>query len=562
MPIALRVLSLAVLALTSPRVATQDPEILHQFEGASAGDRLGFAVGGAGDVDGDGFFDVIVGIPNDDDNGSNSGSAVVYSGLTGEVLWRFRGNDPAERFGWSVAAAGDVDGDGRADVIVGAQLDDDTGPDAGSAWVFSGADGTVLHSWFGDAAGDNFGRSVSGARDVNGDGCPDLIVGAPHEGTNGTNAGMARVFSGADGSTLFTLYGSTAGDEFGLSVDLVADLGGDGRDEIIVGASQAAPDGPGYARIVDGATGTPVTTLFGEQRGDEFGFSVRDAGDVDADGTTDLVVGVPEAKNNGNDAGIAMVFSGAGFSVLHVFEGGKAFDYFGQAVDGAGDVNGDGHHDVLVGAPFDDGAAVNCGVVRIFSGSNGAVLRTWFGDGENDLFGRAVAGAGQVNGFGTADVIAGAWGDDNNGPESGMARVFCASGPASASTFGVGCPPARPLTLSYSGTASLGGTLVVDLSNGPAAGPAVGTLYFGSRSGPPFPIPLAGAGAPQCSLYHSFQVSVGISLAGGAVSVPLPIPSQSLFCGASWFNQAVVLDGSANLLGLVTSNAGQVTLGL
>lgn len=552
--------ALAIAAVAAPSAPAQPPVVLHRFDGASAGDRFGFAVSDAGDVDADGFGDVIVGAPEDDNTGANSGSATIYSGLTGEVIRVLNGNSGSEQFGWSVGAAGDVNEDGFADVIVGARLDDDNGANSGSVRVFSGLDGSVLHSWVGDAPGDNLGWSVSGGADVDGDGCPDLIAGAPSNAVNGVKAGMVRVFSGRDGSTLHTFYGGTPGDDFGLSVDVVADLDGDGKAELIAGAPQAGPDGPGFARVFSGGSGAVVTTQFGVQNGDEYGFAVRDAGDVNADGKTDLVIGVPEAKNNGNDAGLAVVLSGADFSVLHQFEGLKAFDYFGQAVDGAGDVNGDGHDDVVVGAPFDDGVRLNCGVVRVFSGSNGALLHTWFGDGESDLFGRSVSGAGNVNGFGGPDVIAGAWGDDDNGLNSGSARVLCASGPAATSVFGIGCPASRPLGLSYSGSASLGETLSIDLSNGPA-GSAPGTLYFGLRNTAPFPIDLTSVGAPQCALYHALQSSVGVTLVGGAASVPVPIPSAVILCGARWFNQAIVVDGGANALGLVTSNAGVVSLG-
>ncbi len=396
------------------------------FDGDSAEDRLGRSVSGAGDVNGDGFADVIVGVYLDDNNGYNSGSARVLSGADGTILFTFNGDSANDYFGRSVSGAGDVNGDGFADLIVGAAGDDNNGNGSGSARVLSGADGTILFTFNGDSANDAFGVSVSGAGDVNGDGFADVIVGANLDDNNGDYSGSARVLSGADGSILFTFNGDSATDQFGRWVSGAGDVNGDGFDDVIVGTRFDDNNGTssGSARVLSGADGTILFTFDGDSSYDYFGGMVSDAGDVNGDGFADVIVGARLDDNNGISSGSARVLSGADGSILFTFNGDSANDRFGHSVSGAGDVNGDGFDDVIVGAYLDSNNGFYSGSARVLSGFDGSTLFTFNGDSAVDNFGISVSDAGDVNGDGFADVIVGAYVDDNNGNKSGSARLF------------------------------------------------------------------------------------------------------------------------------------------
>jgi len=382
-------------------------------------------VSDAGDVNDDGHADVIVGAIQDIDI---PGFARVYSGQDGSILYTYSDPSPdpfAIAFGVSVSGAGDVDGDGHADLIVGARAYFNVGD--GFAQVFSGADGSSLYT-FSEGGQGTFGYSVSGAGDVNGDGRADLIVGAFGYGDDG----LARVYSGVDGSILYSFTGVSAGDDLGFSVSGAGDVNGDGRADLIAGAPAADNNGAdsGSALVFSGMDGSVLYTFNGDKANDRFGTSVSDAGDVNGDGYADLIVGTNASSP---ESGFARVFSGADGSILYTFNGDNANDEFGYSVSGAGDVNGDGHADLIVGADGDDKNGANAGSARVFSGADGSILYTFYGDGENDSsnspdsFGISVSGAGDMDGDGLADLIVGATGDDNNAPNSGSARVILTS---------------------------------------------------------------------------------------------------------------------------------------
>lgn len=216
--------------------------LLLQRDGSADGDGLGYSVAGAGDVNRDGVPDYIIGAPLASPSGNlDAGSVYVYSGAIAKVLlFKKDGAYAGAQFGFSVAGAGDVDGDGWADFIVGAPFSSQVG----SAYVYSGLRGSLLYQMNGDSSNDFFGFSATGAGDVDGDGKTDFLIGAPNASRNGKqNNGSVYLYSGATGALLFQKDGAASYDHFGLSVAGAGDVNGDGKQDIIIGAPHASPNG-------------------------------------------------------------------------------------------------------------------------------------------------------------------------------------------------------------------------------------------------------------------------------------------------------------------------------
>ena len=373
---------------------------LYTLEGDSHPDQLGNSVASIGDVNGDGRPDIVVGAPG----AAEGGQAFVHSGADGSTLFTLEGG--ADFFGAAVAGAGDVNADGHPDILVGSYLDVQAGQGSGAAWVFSGADGSVLHLLLGPAqAGSGFGYAVAGAGDVDGDGHDDVLVGAPFFSAHAlSRCGGAWVHSGADGSVLLMLRGEADNDYFGISVSGAGDVDGDGVPDLLIGSAA------GYARLHSGRGGAVLLFLTGDEPDDAFGEAVAGVGDVDGDGRPDLAIGAPLGGLPFTVQGEVHVLSGQDGSLLHLLSGDATTRYLGHAVAAAGDVNGDGHADIIAGAPsfWPGGGGGNFpGIARLYSGADGS-LAVSLSSGVKDRFGAAVAGGGDVNGDGHLDFLVGA----------------------------------------------------------------------------------------------------------------------------------------------------------
>lgn len=398
---------------------------IYTFHGEAAGGLFGFAVKAAGDTNRDGFADVIVGSWGEGKNGPLSGTARVYSGLDGRVLHMVHGERAGANFGFSVAGAGDVDRDGCDDFIVGAVNDPKKALQAGSASVYSGRTGKMLHTWTGDGGKDLFGNRVAGAGDVDKDGIPDLIVGAPcGKNRQGIRTGYARVFSGKNGATLFTLCGTHVDQLYGYAVMGVGDINGDGHADFMLGSPHDQTNGKdaGSVQVFSGKDATRIYTFYGVAN-DHAGRALDSAGDVDRDGRPDLIYG-GEATIHKDIAGQARVISGRTGMLIHTFRGVPRVDEFAMSVGGVGDVNGDGHSDLIVGAPsgFDPNKR-QTGYARLFSGKDGTLLATIHGSTPGSYFGYYVSGAGDVNRDGVPDLVIGAHLTSSQAPLAGLAQI-------------------------------------------------------------------------------------------------------------------------------------------
>ena len=382
------------------------------LEGNQNNDEFGWSVNQAGDVNNDGINDIVVGAYADNRNGNHAGRVDVYSGADGSQLYTFFGDSAGDEFGWAVDGAGDVNGDGFADIIVGARAADSNGTDAGSVFIYSGKNGDVIYQLHGQGTHYLFGSSVSGLGDINNDGADDFIIGTRWDATGGHLAGSVAVISGADASVIYQFIGE-AGDQLGYASNAAGDVNNDGVPDIIVGTPWNDESGTdaGKAIIYSGIDGTELYTFYGQSSEDYFGESVASAGDVNNDGFADVIIGASGDDNNANQSGSASVFSGVDGTRLYVFNGPAADDAFGFSVSGVGDVNQDGFDDVAAGTRWHDANGMSSGIVTVFSGNGGSILYTLNGYHANDALGASISGLGDIDGDGYADIVVGASGN-------------------------------------------------------------------------------------------------------------------------------------------------------
>jgi len=361
----------------------------------------GESVANAGDANGDGVNDIVIGYPGYGQYSvRKNGSVEIVSGLNGKVLYTFNGRSPEDQFGYEVDGAGDFNNDGHADFIIGS-LSTSAVNRPSYARVYSGKDGQLLRE-FSAPSGDTFGSAVRGAGDVNQDGWDDVIIGA----SRGNSArGYAKVFSGKDSSTLYTFTGTASNQRFGFSVSGAGDVDGDLFPDLVVGSlwdDSPTANNCGSIKVFSGKTGQLLYTHYGATANEYFGDVVSEAGDVDADGHGDYMAMSARTTPNGEN-GIVRVYSGKTGTLLYTFLGPKTlFSRLGTAIDTFGDFNEDGHTDLVIslrrsGQP---------GVGRVFSGRDGTIIGD-IGGSPDSSFPGSLAHLGDLNGDGSPDLIGG-----------------------------------------------------------------------------------------------------------------------------------------------------------
>ncbi|MFN8350447.1 MAG: FG-GAP-like repeat-containing protein [Flavobacteriales bacterium] len=388
---------------------------------ALANARLGAAVANAGDVNGDGYADALFGAPGA--SNGQAGEGLVYlhygsaTGLAAAPSLTLEVNVAGAQFGTSVSTAGDVNGDGYADVVIGAPANGN-----GAAYVFMGGAGGLSTAPSATlTGGTQCGRSVATAGDVDHDGFADVIIGSP-------GTGEARIFEGSPTGIVTTpvvvLSELPASGLFGTAVATAGDVNGDGYSDVIVGAPQAANGqaNEGLAYVYHGGA-TSITTTYARmlevnQAAAGFGISVSGAGDVNGDGFFDVVVGADLWESGQTDEGAAFVFHGSATGIAaapaSTLQRNITDGRMGRSVAEAGDVNGDGYADIVVGAPLAENPAATAdeGIAWVYRGSPTGILGTANDVLESNMagyqFGSAVSGGGDVDGDGYSDVLVGA----------------------------------------------------------------------------------------------------------------------------------------------------------
>jgi hypothetical protein len=423
-PVRTLVTALAAVCIAGPSATSQnffvepDVSVLYTLQSGFVNDNFGWAGEIIGDIDMDGAPDFAITATLDRTVGTANGAVYVYSGRTGSLIKKLTGT-PFSRFGHGIAGAGDVDRDGVPDYVVGAPgALIGPAPQIGRVIVYSGATHEPIIEVHGRHHLDFFGWDVNGAGDLNQDGYPDIVAGARRY--TGTDAlqGLLVTISGRDGSVLWERAGGQANAFLGTGVSGIADVTGDAVPDVAAAADGDGPQGGGRAYVFSGVDGSDVhtltpngstATLFGQ-------FFVHDAGDVDADGTTDVFVAdYPASKPNAQGMGQAYVYSGLTGERVRTFIGAPG-DGMGPG-RGIGDVDGDGQADLVIARWTHSSTVPFGGQVQIFSGQNGKVLRTMTGAQPNWTLGVDALGIGDVNfdgktdilvtGFGIAHVIAG-----------------------------------------------------------------------------------------------------------------------------------------------------------
>jgi len=371
---------------------------IRTVSGEAAGDQFGWLMENLGDVDADGVADFAVTAPTNDQGGNNAGKVYVYSGASGSLIRSFTGT-AGEQFGTSVDLAGDIDGDGIGDLIVGAPASA-----SGRAVIFSGATGAQIRSISGPTPNEQFGFSVARAGDVNNDLVNDVIVGAPAAAGTGAGAGRAYVYSGLDGSLLHTFNPAVAGAAFGSAVGGPGDLNADGFDDLLVGAPNTA--GGGRVYVLSGATGTTLyPSIAPDATGGSLGnFWLESPGDLDGDGFPDIFAADITNRAGGTNTGRAYVYSGATGGTIHVLSGEMANDQFGIG-RGAVDADSDGVPDIFIAAWLNSEGATAAGKAYLYSGASGTLLRTFTSTTAGENLGFDTVGIGDVDADGIPDYL-------------------------------------------------------------------------------------------------------------------------------------------------------------
>ncbi len=448
------------------------------FLGENNGDLFGISAG-VGDVNGDGYDDILIGAPGNDDSGDFSGKTYLIFGSNSgwtmdtdlsSVGASFLGEGEMDHFGGSTGGVGDVNGDGYNDILISAHYNDESRSNAGQTYLIMGkSSGWTLDtdistsdaSFLGERSEDLSGSSIAIGGDINGDGYDDILISARGNDEGGTRAGQTYlIFGKASGWAMDTdlsvsdasFWGEDHNDYSGYSVAGAGDVNDDGYDDILIGAYQNDEGGnmAGQTYLILGkASGWAMDTdlsdsdasFWGENEVDMSGFSVAGGGDVNGDGYDDILIGAYNNDEGGSNAGQTYLIFGKASGWAKdtdlsasdaSFWGEDADDWSGHSVSIVGDVNGDGYDDILIGATGDDDGGSKAGQIYLILGkSSGWTMDTdlsdsdasYWGEDENDSS-AFPARAEDINGDGYNDFLCRSIVNDEGGKDAGQSYLI------------------------------------------------------------------------------------------------------------------------------------------
>ncbi|MDD3804119.1 MAG: FG-GAP-like repeat-containing protein [bacterium] len=448
---------LSIFFVSTSLFAVVSPTPNWYTEANVANTNYGSSVSNAGDVNGDGYDDLIVGASGYENSETNEGRALLYlgspTGLLTTPAWTVESNQASAFMGSCVSFAGDVNGDGYDDVLVSTPYYDDPDANEGKVEAYYGsASGlSATPNWVkeGNQTDVQFGNSASYAGDINGDGYDDIIIGAPYYDNGHADEGRVYVYYGS-ATGLDTIaawqYESNQGSAvLGFAVSSAGDVNNDGYDDVLVGAfaydNGQTNEGVAYVFYGSASGLAAAPNWTGESNQDQafYGLAVSSAGDVNSDGYGDIIVGAYAYDNGETDEGRAYVYHGSasGLSATANWtnESNQANAHYGTAVGCAGDVNGNGYDDVIVGADWYANGEFNEGRAFVYYGNTSGLYAAPAWTGESNIasagFGGCVSSVGDVNGDGGDDIAVGAMDLTNGQTGEGAAYVFYGSSESS-----------------------------------------------------------------------------------------------------------------------------------